>query len=110
MGAINFVSPERSHLKKPPTAEERRHMGRVACLGCCVSGCDGEAEVHHIRDQTGMGQRSEHFETIPLCFYHHRGAQGFHYLGKNAWERIYGLQRDFLNFIMFQLYGEKGMP
>ncbi len=78
-------------------------MGRVAALGCCI--CQGPAQVHHIRDQTGMGMHSGHLETIPLCHYHHEGEQGIHHMGKNAWERVYGAQRGHLDFVMFQLYG-----
>lgn len=43
-----------------------------------------------------MGQKAKDDETIPLCTYHHRGEEGFHTLGKRAWEAKYGRQRDLL--------------
>ena len=58
----------------------RRHMGRVAELGCVLCrhlGFDGTpAEVHHIRDGQGAAQRASDFLTVPLCPEHHRGGTG----------------------------------
>ena len=68
--------------KKPATAEEKKHMSRVAdlgCIACAILGHhDSPAELHHIKHQTGMGRRSSHFEVIPLCYLHHRGTYGYH--------------------------------
>ena len=50
--------------KKKPTLKEQKHMERVASIGCIV--CrklgfyDTPAEIHHIRNKTGMGKRSNH--------------------------------------------------
>ena len=58
------------------TKDEKRHLQRVADLGCIV--CRNvyfrktAAEIHHIRAGQGMAQRASHFETIPLCPRHHR--------------------------------------
>ena len=56
------------------TAAGKRHMGRVAALGCvaCVILGYGETppEVHHIRE--GRIERND-FLTIGLCPPHHRG-------------------------------------
>jgi hypothetical protein len=52
---------------------ERRHMNRVAALGCLV--CGGEAELHHVTgyaDRMGRLPRSNERIT-PLCPLHHRG-------------------------------------
>lgn len=77
-------------------AQDRRHMGRVAALGCIV--CDyvlgipaSPAEVHHIR--TGQGKkRAADTKTIPLCPPHHRhGRAAFHQIGRKAWERLHGI-------------------
>ena len=57
------------------TKEERKHMDKVAQLGCYV--CKSPATLHHIRNNgkgnVGMGRRSSHFEVIPLCYEHHQG-------------------------------------
>ena len=57
------------------TAAERRHLDRVASLGCLI--CDQPANVHHIREGQGIAQR-DHFLTIPLCYDHHQGALSIH--------------------------------
>jgi len=55
-------------------AAAKRHMGRVAGLGCiaCTILCLGEtpAQVHHIRE--GRQERNDYL-TIPLCPPHHTG-------------------------------------
>lgn len=70
---------------KKPDAYERRHMGYVAELGCVLCQHQGNgptpAHVHHIREGQGMGERSSHFLTVPLCPEHHQGASGIHGLG-----------------------------
>lgn len=65
-------------------------MSRVAALGCVVCRKLGlgatPAEVHHIR--TGQGRkRASDYDTIPLCYLHHRGQDGIHVLGTKAWVR-----------------------
>jgi hypothetical protein len=59
-------------MKKAPTAEERRHMERVAQMPCLV--CGGQSEVHHC---TALGTRigrlpRRHDRVVPLCPRHHR--------------------------------------
>jgi len=82
-------------MKRPATAAERKHMGRVAALGCIL--CDHlnlgttPAQVHHIREGQGMSQRANNFLTIPLCPTHHTGKPGIHGLGTKAFERTYGV-------------------
>lgn len=83
--------------KRPRTEQEKAHMGRIACLPCCVSdaNCRGHIEVHHI---TGHGksqnEKNSDFETLPLCQAHHR--QGNHgialHAGVETWEANYGTQ------------------
>lgn len=71
-------------------SKAHEHMGRVAALGCIV--ChrlrlgDSPAEVHHIREGQGR-QRASDFDTIPLCYPHHRGQDGIHTIGTKAWHR-----------------------
>ena len=67
----------------------KRHMGRVASLGCVL--CkqmgvpDSPAEVHHLFDTTN---RSD-WLVAPLCPSHHRGPRGFHGMGQRAFEAAY---------------------
>lgn len=78
------------------TVAERKHMRRVADLGCAV--CwriygqhdPGPVELHHPRTGAGIGQRSCHMNVLPLCVNHHRGKMGIHGMGKKAFEAHYG--------------------
>lgn len=64
------------------TAAEKRHMSRVAALGCGLCRVIGygetPAEIHHVREGQGMAQRAENWLVIPLCPNHHRGTHGIH--------------------------------
>jgi len=80
-------------MKKPATAAEKRHMGRVAALGCLV--CRRETQLHHIRDGVGMSQRSSHYLTIPLCIEHHLGDFSIH-KSPREFKAIYGSELDML--------------
>jgi hypothetical protein len=77
------------------TQDEKKHLSAVAGLGCII--CrrmghqDSPAEVHHIRAGTGKGQRSSHFDTLPLCPPHHRGNEGVHGLGTKGFVKRYGV-------------------
>ena len=70
-------------------------MGRVAETGCCLCHHLGyghvPAEVHHIREGAGMGQRSPHYLTVGLCREHHRGNSGVHGLGVRGFYTRYKL-------------------
>ncbi len=76
------------------TLAEKKHMGRVAQLGCAV--CfrlklgETPAELHHPRRGTGGGQRAKHMDVIPLCPEHHRGNTGVHGLGTKGFAKHYG--------------------
>lgn len=74
----------------------KRHMGRVAELGCSLCHqlyeAHTPAEVHHIRDGQGAAQRASDFLTVPLCPEHHRGASGLHGLGVKGFYTRYRLQ------------------
>lgn len=80
---------------KKPDAFEKRHMGRVAELGCILCRHLGYGEtpanVHHIREGAGMGQRSPHYLTVPLCREHHQGDSGVHALGPSRFYTRYKL-------------------
>lgn len=76
------------------TLAEKKHMGRVAELGCAVCrrmGYEGTpAELHHPRRAAGGWGRSSHMSVIPLCPEHHRGSTGLHGLGTKGFEKHYG--------------------
>jgi hypothetical protein len=76
------------------TLKEKKHMSKVAELGCAVCrrmGHEGTpAELHHKRAGTGAGRRSSHMSVIPLCPEHHRGSTGLHGLGTKGFEKHYG--------------------
>ena len=79
--------------KKPATAQEKRHLGRVAELGCIV--CDSPANIHHIREGQGVGMRASHYLTIPLCREHHQGEFSIHN-SRREFQNIYGSELDLL--------------
>lgn len=65
-------------MKKTPSPAESKYMGRVAALGCFLCRYLGygptPAQVHHVREDQGMGQRASHYLTVPLCDTHHSNA------------------------------------
>jgi hypothetical protein len=83
-----------SRWRRSLTNDEKKHLSRVADLGCAVCrrmGFPGTpAEIHHKRAGTGAGRRSSHWETIPLCPEHHRGTTGLHGLGTKGFPKHWG--------------------
>ena len=81
--------------KKVATRLEREHMSKVASLGCLV--CQRPANVHHIRPiGLGIGMRSSHYQTIPLCHDHHQGQFSIHNC-KEQFEARYGTEAELLH-------------
>lgn len=84
------------------SAKGDRHMGKVAAVGCIVCrrlGYPGTpAQVHHLKEECGGGQRQSDFLTIPLCPEHHTdGVPGVAYhAGWRQFERMYGTELDLL--------------
>lgn len=84
------------------TAAERRHLGRLAALGCiaCLREGLGEtpAEIHHPRSLAGMSQKASHFDALPLCPPHHRtGGHGIAiHAGQRTWEAKFGTEVELL--------------
>ncbi|CAJ0778920.1 hypothetical protein LMG7141_00817 [Ralstonia condita] len=64
------------------TKAEGEYLGRVAALGCilCLRLGYGftPAQIHHVREGEGAGQRASHFLGVPLCEPHHTGPRGIH--------------------------------
>lgn len=77
------------------TKADRQHLSRLAELGCVLCIRLGyyatPAEIHHIRDGQGLGQRASHYDALPMCPMHHRGDIGIHGMGRRAFERHYGV-------------------
>ena len=70
-------------------------MSKVASLGCLV--CQRPANVHHIRPVgLGIGMRSGHYQTIPLCHDHHQGQFSIHNC-KEQFEAMYGTEEELLH-------------
>lgn len=90
---MGYMSPPKERDTKNASAEDRAYMADVARLGCAI--CrrlgyeDTPSEVHHRRKMTGLGRRSPHTQTIPLCPEHHRGRTGIHGMGRKAFEWHY---------------------
>lgn len=82
--------------KKPATLEEKAYMNAVAQLGCLI--CRQPAELHHVRNNTGIGLRPSHYNVIPLCHCHHRTNNFGHAVhnGVKTFEANYGTQQEML--------------
>lgn len=85
----------KKHKRKSiaPTAEESRHMDKVAARGCAI--CEGPAEIHHCRER---GEKRNHMKVIGLCPRHHRtGGRGVAiHAGKEAWLENFGHDSEYL--------------
>ena len=82
--------------KKRPNKIERERLATIdnmPCYACFQDGRETNAEVHHIRSQTGLGLRPSHFATIPLCPQHHRTGKLSVHLGNVEFEKRYGTQK-----------------
>jgi len=92
--------------------EEKAHYSKLVELGCIVCklhhGVYTHPEIHHIRSGCGIGQRSDHFHTIPLCPLHHRlGGHGVAvHAGRKTWEKKYGSESG----LLAQVNAELGEP
>lgn len=90
-------------MPKRITVSERRHMARVASIGCIVCKNLGHGFVdpclHHIREGQGMGQRAGNYLVLPLCPDHHQdGGHGVAiHAGQQTWERMYGTELELLD-------------
>lgn len=95
------------------TKDEKKYLSKVADLGCIICyrlGYIGTpAEIHHVRGMgLGMAVRSSHYATIPLCPVHHRGNDGYHGMGRKAFERRYEVTEQELLVQVQELLNEDG--
>lgn len=76
-----------------PTADEKRHMGRIVRLGCLV--CSAPATVHHVTSDGFQRIARSHRRTVPLCPRHHQIQHGPHEsveaLGHARFTEVYGI-------------------
>lgn len=83
----------------------------VASLPCVLCEAVGQTqtsgtEVHHLRADAGMGQRSHHFNVAALCEDCHRGQLGVH--GDRALLRIAKVsERDLADITAEKAWGLK---
>ena len=83
-------------MKPGKTKEEKAHLKWVASTPCCICGCR-IVQVHHIRIS---GEPRDHKKTIPLCYEHHQGPCGIHFLGKREFRKRFGHELDMLKRLM----------
>jgi len=76
------------------TAAESRYADKVQSLGCLI--CDQPANIHHIREGQGVGQRAGNCLIIPLCQQHHQGSFSIHG-SRRQFIDIYGNELSMLN-------------
>jgi hypothetical protein len=93
---------------KPPTAAQKRRMGRVAALGCIACrnlsyGCS-PALIHHC--YAGRKGWRDHDLILPLCERHHATdyLTGFHH-DTEGWQKIHGSEDDLMSQVR-SLLGE----
>lgn len=81
------------YRRQAPTAAERRHLDRVASLGCLV--CDSPATVHHVTSDGYKRLTRTHERIVPLCPRHHMIQFGPHEsveaLGHAGFTETYGI-------------------
>lgn len=72
-----------------PTQAQYDIWAEQKLAGCSVDDCKNGVmlETHHC--ETKAGCQKDHDKTICLCYYHHRGAEGFHTIGRKEWQRKY---------------------
>ena len=96
---------------KPPKltaaqrAEGKRHMARVAQLGCVICGAR-PVEVHHVIHGRYGQRKASDFDTIALCVHHHRiGPEAIH-TNKAAWMDRWGPDHSYLARVAAILAGD----
>ena len=87
------------------TDASKAHMARVAALPCVV--CDAlPVEVHHCISGRYGSRKVSDFDTISLCYNHHRCPFGIH-TDKAQWEADYGPDTAYLPIVAGLLKQER---
>ncbi len=90
------------------TRAEKDHKQRLADMPCAI--CvrihgaheGGGVTLHHLR--SGGWGKGDYKTLIPLCHFHHQGAEGIHTMGTKAWERHFGVtQQELLTNTLEQI-------
>lgn len=63
------AAPMKRTRRRAPSAAERRHLERVAAMGCLV--CDMPSTVHHVTSDGAQRLTRSHERIVPLCPKHH---------------------------------------
>jgi|TARA_Y100000289_G_C3908679_1_gene143375 adenine specific DNA methylase Mod len=83
--------------------DEKRHLRNVADLGCIACRKLGyygtPAEIHHIKNKT-LGKKSSHYDTIPLCPYHHRTSTESIHINPKWFEQKFGTEKELLDEVL----------
>ena len=90
-------------LKTKAEKERLEIIGNMPCYACFQDFKEVQSEVHHIRKQTGLGLRSSHFDTIPLCYSHHRTGKVSVHLNKKEFEKRYGTELEILKLVNIEI-------
>jgi hypothetical protein len=94
------------------TKDEKRYLSKVADIGCIICYNAGypqsPCEIHHCRGiGLGLGVRNNHYNVIGLCPSHHRGNEGYHGMGRKAFERKYNITEQQLLEQVKEMLNEK---
>lgn len=82
--------PMKKSRKKAATAAEKRHMNRLAEMGCII--CFRPAEIHHVTSDRFKRITRSNERTVPLCPDHHRtGKFAVESIGHDAFALRFGI-------------------
>jgi len=74
------------------TAEERRHLDRIAAMPCLVAGCTNAANIHHVVSDGFKRISRTHRLATPLCKIHHQdGPMAVHRIGHAKFTEVFGI-------------------
>jgi hypothetical protein len=84
--------------KKPMTAQERAHVGRIKEMPCAVCDDPGPSEAHEI-------EQGAWFLSVPLCADCHRGSVNGLHGQKAMWKVMHMNEHDALNETLRRVLG-----
>lgn len=84
--------------RKPPESERRGpsrdwlYRRWIRTLPCCACNSTRFVECAHVGSDGGMSMKCSDYASVPLCAVCHRvGPQAYHWIGRDAFERLHGL-------------------
>lgn len=91
-GRITHERMKPKSSAKAKSADEKRHMDRVAKMPCLVTGCNNGVQVHHVVSDGLKRITKTHKRVVPLCSMHHAdGPQAVHRIGHARFTEIFGI-------------------